>query len=178
MKRRDTRLHGVCVLIPDIFSDTRGYFYETYHTQKYRDLGIVDTFVQDNESLSIQGTLRGLHAQAPPQAQAKLVRAIQGLVFDVAVDIRPQSPTYGQWVGEYLSDSNKHLLYIPEGFAHGFYVLSQTAILTYKCSAPYTPHLENSIRWNDPTLNIEWPILKKIPLHLSPKDAQAGLLKP
>jgi dTDP-4-dehydrorhamnose 3,5-epimerase len=162
----------VILITPKIFTDDRGFFLETYRKPIYEENGIMTEFVQENQSFSKQNTLRGLHFQKPPFAQAKLVRVIQGEVFDVAIDIRPQSPTYGKWVSAILSEANQHQLFIPEGFAHGFYVTSPTAVFVYKCGAIYSPQHEGSIRWDDPTLNIPWPLEGRTP-SLSPKDKEA-----
>ncbi|HWP58566.1 MAG TPA: dTDP-4-dehydrorhamnose 3,5-epimerase [Candidatus Acidoferrales bacterium] len=167
--------------IPDVIlaqaktiNDERGFFLEAYKRSELTRGGIRCNFVQDNHSRSRRGVLRGLHFQKQPAAQAKLVWVARGEIFDVAVDIRKGSPTYGQWVGEILSDKNHRLLYIPEGFAHGFVVLSEEADVIYKVSAEYSPEHERGIIWNDPTLRIDWPI--EDPL-LSPKDAQLPRLE-
>ena len=155
--------------------DHRGFFAETYSRRKYSELGIEDEFVQDNHSLSRDvGTLRGLHFQAPPYAQAKLVRCGRGALFDVAVDIRRGSPTYGQWEGYELSAENGEQLYIPVGFAHGFVTLEPNSEIVYKCSDYYAPETEGSIFWNDPNIGIKWPL--DIEATLSDKDAAAPLL--
>lgn len=167
MKVTETRLPGVMIIEPDVFSDERGFFMETYHQARYDELGIKVRFVQDNLSYSRRGVLRGLHYQYP-HSQGKLVYVVKGEVFDVAVDIRMGSPTFGQWVGVILSDQNRRQLYIPEGFAHGFVVLSDEALFAYKCTDFYHPEAEGGIVWNDPDLGIDWP--EKKPL-LSPKDA-------
>ncbi len=166
MKFIETTLRGIVLIEPDVFNDPRGYFLETYHAEKYADAGIVGPFVQDNFSHSVRGTLRGLHYQFR-RAQGKLVMALDGLVFDVAVDIRRGSPTFGQWVGVELSGENKRQLYIPPGFAHGFCVLSDTADVLYKCTDVYSPANERGIIWNDPTLAIAWPITEPL---VSQKD--------
>jgi dTDP-4-dehydrorhamnose 3,5-epimerase len=146
---------------------------ETYHQNRYREMGIDVTFVQDNLSFSRQGTLRGLHFQYP-RAQAKLVQVIQGKVLDVIVDIRRGSPTFGRWAGIRLSDQNKKQLFVPENFAHGYCVLSDTAIFTYKCSEFYSPEFEKGICWSDPDIGIEWPIKDPV---LSDKDSRYPVLK-
>ena len=166
MRFIEAGLPGVIVIEPDVFEDSRGYFLETYHAKKYADAGISGPFVQDNFSRSIRGTLRGLHYQRS-RAQGKLVSVPDGVVFDVAVDIRPGSPTFGQWVGMELSAENKRQLYIPSGFAHGFCVLSEVAAFAYKCTDFYVPQDEGGILWNDPAIGISWPV--SIPL-LSAKD--------
>jgi dTDP-4-dehydrorhamnose 3,5-epimerase len=150
-----TKIPEVLVLEPKVFGDHRGFFLETYRREVFDEAGIPD-FVQDNHSRSSRGVLRGLHYQIE-QPQGKLVRAVQGEVFDVAVDLRRSSPTFGQWVGELLSADNKRALYVPPGFAHGFYVLSETAEVTYKCTTYYAPQFERSLLWNDPDVGIVWP---------------------
>jgi dTDP-4-dehydrorhamnose 3,5-epimerase len=162
----DTKLKGVVLVEPDVFDDPRGYFLEAYHAGRYAEGGITGPFVQDNFSHSVRGTLRGLHYQVR-HAQGKLVMALQGRIFDVAVDIRKGSPTFKQWVGVELSGENKRQLYIPPGFAHGFCVLSDTADVLYKCTDLYSREDERGIIWNDPALAIAWPVT--IPL-LSDKD--------
>lgn len=161
-----TPLDGVVVIEPKVFGDKRGYFLETYHAEKYAEAGIALPFVQDNHSYSRKGTLRGLHAQYR-HPQGKLVRALEGEVFDVAVDIRPNSPTLGQWFGVTLSGENFRQLYIPPGFAHGFCVLSETVHFEYKCTDIYDPECELTVQWNEPTIAIDWPIDSPL---LSPKD--------
>ena len=156
------------MIMPKVFGDHRGFFLETYHTRRYKEAGIACDFVQDNHSQSVKGTLRGLHYQVN-RVQAKLVSCIMGEVWDVAVDIRPESPTYGQWVGVVLSEENHHQLFVPEGFAHGFQVLSDGAQILYKCSDFYSPPDERGILWSDPDLAIDWPD-KGTPV-LSEKDA-------
>lgn len=173
MKVLETALPGVFILEPAVFEDRRGYFLETYHQERYDEAGVKCQFVQDNLSYSVRGSLRGLHYQYP-HGQAKLVQVIKGKVFDVAVDIRRGSPTFGQWIGENLSDKNRRQMFIPEGFAHGFCVLSDTAIFVYKCSDLYAPDCERGILWSDPDLGIEWPV--KEPL-LSDKDSKYPCLK-
>lgn len=163
-----TRIPGVLLLCPDSFKDERGYFMETYHTRKYRDLGIVRDFVQDNLSHSCRGTLRGLHYQLRTP-QAKLVHVVRGEIFDVAVDIRRGSPTFGQWVGETLSAENHRQLFVPEGFAHGFCVVSEEAEVWYKCAACYVPDDDRGILWSDPAIGIAWPVARPL---LSPKDTR------
>jgi dTDP-4-dehydrorhamnose 3,5-epimerase len=170
MKVTPTILDGVVAIEPRVFGDARGYFLETWHRERYAEVGVSREFVQDNLSRSQKGILRGLHLQNP-FAQAKLVQVFEGEVFDVAVDVRIGSPTFGKWVGEHLSGENKRQLYIPDGFAHGFCVLSEHALLGYKCTELYHPETEISIAWNDPTLAIAWPVDAPT---LSAKDA-AGL---
>ena len=167
-----TRLKDVLIVEPRVFADNRGFFMETFHLPRYRSLGIDRQFVQDNLSHSVKGTLRGLHFQIE-RPQAKLVQVVQGEIFDVAVDIRHGSPTFGQWVGEYLSSDNKRQFYIPPGFAHGFCVLSETALFTYLCTANYDRESDHSLRWDDPQLAIDWPLAN---VSLSSKDAAAPLL--
>lgn len=162
-----TKIDGLIILEPKVFGDARGYFMETWRTDRYAALGIPN-MVQDNLSFSRQGTLRGLHFQSP-HPQGKLVYVPQGNVFDVAVDLRQPSPTFGQWVSVELSSENKRQLYAPPGFAHGFYVTSETALFAYKCSDYYHPEFENSIAWDDPDMNIPWPIQGTV---LSAKDAR------
>lgn len=163
-------IDDIKVIEPTVFGDHRGFFMETWQKQKFNDAGITEEFVQDNHSKSIQGILRGLHYQVK-QAQGKLVRAIQGEVYDVAVDLRKSSLTFGKWVGYNLSAENKKMLWIPAGFAHGFYVISDTAEIVYKCTDYYNPEYERSLIWNDTDLEIEWPLLNGKPPILSDKDA-------
>ncbi|QYK03904.1 dTDP-4-dehydrorhamnose 3,5-epimerase [Shewanella zhangzhouensis] len=170
-----TAINEVKLIIPKVFEDERGYFFESWQQQRFAEIIAPVTFVQDNQSLSQRGTLRGLHWQEQ-HPQDKLISVLSGAIFDVAVDIRPESPTYGKWVGETLSAENHRQLFIPKGFAHGFYVLSETAIVSYKCSDFYHPEAECSIRWDDPTLAIQWPI--DGPPLLSAKDAVAPLFTP
>jgi dTDP-4-dehydrorhamnose 3,5-epimerase len=152
-----TQLEDILVIEPDLFSDSRGFFLETYNADRYRSYGIDRHFVQDNMSLSVKNTLRGLHFQVS-RPQAKLVQVIRGEIFDVAVDVRASSPTFGRWAGVYLSDTNRHQIFIPEGFAHGFCVLSETAIFSYKCSDFYDPADEGGVLWSDPQMAIDWPV--------------------
>ncbi|MCQ2977273.1 MAG: dTDP-4-dehydrorhamnose 3,5-epimerase [archaeon] len=164
-------IEGVFVVEPTVFEDERGYFMETYNENDFKAEGIDLTFVQDNQSKSSKGVLRGLHFQYT-QPQGKLVRVIKGEVFDVGVDLRKDSETYGKWVGEILSEDNKKQLFIPKGFAHGFLVLSDEAEFVYKCTDFYNPGDEGGIQWNDPKIGIEWPLgdLKEEDLILSEKD--------
>ena len=173
MKITSTDLEGVLIIEPDVYSDHRGFFFETYNQKKYQKEGIVQNFVQDNLSFSKKNTLRGLHFQIT-QPQAKLVQAIQGEIFDVAVDIRMDSKNFGKWTGIILSENNKKQFLIPEGFAHGFCVLSETALFSYKCSNFYKPNDEGGIIWNDPDIGIKWPISDPI---LSEKDKNFSILK-
>lgn len=170
-----TDLDGVVVITPPRFGDHRGFFSETYNLGAFSKLGVSCVFVQDNHSLSAaRGTIRGLHFQAPPRAQAKLVRCVRGAVFDVAVDVRAGSSTFGRWVGVTLSAENGHQLFVPEGFAHGFATLEPDTEIIYKCSNYYAPETEGAICWNDPDLAIAWPDL--VDPVISEKDAQAGRL--
>jgi len=150
-------IEDVLIIKPRVFRDQRGFFMETYQQDRYRDIGINKNFVQDNLSFSVKGTLRGLHFQIK-HPQAKLVQVISGEIFDVAVDIRPGSPTYGKWTGIYLSEQTLTQVFVPEGFAHGFCVLSETAHFLYKCSDFYAPDDEGGILWSDPDIAIDWPI--------------------
>jgi dTDP-4-dehydrorhamnose 3,5-epimerase len=166
-------LPEVIIIEPQLFRDHRGYFMETYHQEKFLSAGIEVRFVQDNQSQSSRGTLRGLHYQIQ-RPQGKLVRAIRGEIYDVCVDIRRSSPRFGKWFGTVLTDENKRAMYIPPNFAHGFCVLSDTAEFSYKCTDFYFPDYERAIRWNDPDLAIDWPIQEPI---LSEKDASCPLLR-
>ena len=173
MKIEDTPLDGVKLLTPKRFPDSRGFFAETYAAQPLADAGLVATFVQDNHSLShVVGTLRGLHFQMPPHGQVKLVRCGRGALFDVAVDVRRGSPTYGQWFGAELSAENGCQLWIPQGFAHGFVTRLPDTEIIYKCSDYYAPQTEGAIAWNDPDIGIDWDMGVTTP-HLSDKDAIA-----
>jgi dTDP-4-dehydrorhamnose 3,5-epimerase len=173
MKVHSTELQGVLLIEPDIFGDDRGFFLETWQKERYADIGVDASFVQDNLSYSSAGVLRGLHLQNPG-TQAKLVQVLAGEVFDVAVDVRVGSPTFGKWIGARLSGDNKHQIFIPTGFAHGFCVISDTVLFAYKCSAVYSLQNEITIRWDDPSIGIDWPI--EVP-EISPKDAQGLWLK-
>jgi dTDP-4-dehydrorhamnose 3,5-epimerase len=153
-----TKIEGLLIIEPRIFSDERGYFFESYQTERYKQAGITADFIQDNEAFSSYGVVRGLHYQLAPYSQAKLVRVIKGKVFDVAVDLRKDSPTFGKWVGVELSEENKKQFFIPRGFAHGYSVLSETAIFSYKCDNEYKPESESGINLNDTNLNINWQI--------------------
>jgi dTDP-4-dehydrorhamnose 3,5-epimerase len=167
-----TELPEVVLVEPDVHQDARGFFLETYHQARYREGGIDAVFVQDNHSRSVRGTLRGLHAQLR-RPQGKLVRAVEGEMFDVAVDIRPRSPTFGRWVGIRLSGGNFRQLWIPPGFAHGFCVLSEVVHVEYKCTGFYDREDEISLAWNDPDVGIAWPVSDPM---LSDKDRQAPRL--
>lgn len=170
-----TALRDVLLVQPIVRSDSRGFFVETWHEARYTAAGISGPFVQDNHSRSVRHTLRGLHYQVG-RPQGKLVRVATGSIFDVAVDVRRSSQTYGQWVSAELSEENQHQLWIPPGFAHGFYVLSGQADVTYKCTAVYAPELDRAVRWDDPVIGIAWPLSDgTLPL-LSPKDAAAPSL--
>lgn len=176
MKVIQTNIIGVYIIEPSVFGDDRGYFFESFSQREFEQLVCPTTFVQDNESKSCYGVVRGLHFQKPPYAQSKLVRVVQGKVLDVAVDIRKGSPTFGQHVAVELSAENKRQLFIPRGFAHGFSVLSEEAVFQYKCDQFYAPASEGALAWNDPEINIDW----KIPTDkviLSEKDKHHPLLK-
>ncbi len=174
MRVIEGKISGLYVVELDVYRDARGFFLESYNCEKYAAKGISNVFVQDNHSKSTKGTLRGLHAQTI-DPQAKLVRVIRGEVFDVAVDIRPGSNAFGQWHGEILSENNFRQLYVPRGFLHGFYVLSDEAELEYKCDNPYNPTGEISVRWDDPDIGIEWPVSG--PPVISEKDQNAMSIK-
>lgn len=167
-----TRLPEVLLVEPRVFGDERGYFFESWAASRYEGAGIPGPFVQDNLSRSRRGILRGLHLQNP-HAQGKLVSAVMGEVFDVAVDVRVGSPRFGQWVGVTLSDTNRRQMWIPPGFAHGFVVVSEEALFHYKCTESYHPESEMSVRWNDPALAIEWPLADPV---LNDKDRGAPAL--
>ena len=172
MQVTTTTIDGVLMLEPRVFGDARGFFYESYNGKAFAAaIGREVEFLQDNHSKSVRGVLRGLHFQLAPHAQGKLVRVSQGEIFDVAVDIRKDSPTYGQWHGAILSAENKRQMWIPPGLAHGFLVLSETAEVLYKTTDYYMPELERCLRWDDPSLNIAWPLAGLQP-QLSVKDAQ------
>lgn len=175
MRSTPTLLPEVLLVEPQVFGDSRGFFMESYHAEKFRELGIVNRFVQDNHSLSRRGTVRGLHYQLH-NPQAKLCRVIRGAVLDVAVDIRRGSPRFGQWVSALLSAENKHQLFVPAGFAHGFFVLSEEAEFLYKCDAFYDPTDEEGILWNDPKIGIDWQIPPGTEVLLSTKDQQQPTL--
>ncbi|MDP4143922.1 MAG: dTDP-4-dehydrorhamnose 3,5-epimerase [Bacillota bacterium] len=166
-----TSIEGVYVIEPTVFGDSRGYFMETYNYEEFKEAGLDMSFVQDNQSKSKKGVLRGLHFQRQ-HPQGKLVRVISGEVFDVAVDLRRNSETYGKWVGVTLSSENKKQFYIPEGFAHGFVVISEEAEFVYKCTDLYHPEDEGGIAWDDPDIDIKWPIKDKRNIMLSEKDKE------
>ena len=176
MKFVETSLPGPIKIIPSVHKDERGYFMETWQAERYRGAGIDADFVQDNVSQSSKGTLRGLHYQIN-QPQGKLLRVVSGEVFDVAVGLRKSSPQYGQWVGVVISSENKHQLWVPPGFGHGFLVLSDSAEFVYKCTDYYAPEFERAIRWDDPDIGIEWPLSAGEHPVLSAKDAAAPFLK-
>jgi dTDP-4-dehydrorhamnose 3,5-epimerase len=157
MKIIETNIPDVKIIEPKVFGDERGFFMETWNERAFREAGIVATFVQDNHSRSVKNTLRGLHYQTK-HTQGKLVRTVHGEVFDVAVDLRIHSPTFGHWVGVYLSEQNQRMLWIPQGFAHGFFVTSNTADFMYKCTDRYAPEFERTLLWNDNALCIRWPL--------------------
>ncbi|MDL0430171.1 dTDP-4-dehydrorhamnose 3,5-epimerase [Marinobacter sp. TBZ242] len=171
-----TTISDVFLIEPKVFGDERGFFMETWNEKAFREAGINAAFVQDNHSRSVKNTLRGLHYQIQ-QPQGKLVRVTRGEVLDIAVDLRAESPTFGQWVGEYLSEENKRMLWVPPGFAHGFLVTSETADFQYKCTDFYAPRHERTIRWDDPTLNIDWDVENPEALLLSAKDLEGQTLE-
>ena len=176
MKITRLAIPDVILIEPDVFGDERGFFFESFNQKLFEEAtGLSPTFVQDNHSKSTKGVLRGLHYQLPPKAQGKLVRVTQGEVFDVAVDIRKSSPTFGKWVGEHLSAENKKQLWIPQGFAHAFLTITETAEFLYKTTNYYSPEHERSIRWDDPEIGIDWA--NDITPILSAKDAKAPALK-
>ncbi|MEX2524047.1 MAG: dTDP-4-dehydrorhamnose 3,5-epimerase [Gammaproteobacteria bacterium] len=176
MKFIPAEIPDVIIIEPDVFGDERGFFMENWHKAKFRENGIDADFVQDNHSRSGRHALRGLHYQIK-QPQGKLVRVVLGEVFDVAVDLRRASPTFGKWTGEYLSGENKKMLWVPPGFAHGFLVTSESADLLYKCTDFYAPEHERTLRWDDPELAIEWPLPEDVQPILSKKDAGALMFK-
>ena len=169
-----TSIEGLLIIKPDVFKDDRGYFFETYNKERFAKAGLTMDFVQDNESKSSKGVLRGLHFQKPPYAQGKLVRVTKGAVMDIAVDLRKDSPTYGKWESVVLTEENKLQFWIPEGFAHGFVTLEDDTIFAYKCTNVYNKESEGSLLWNDPDINIEWNIENPI---LSEKDKVSPLFK-
>ena len=177
-KKIDTSIEGVYVIEPSVFGDDRGYFMESYSEAEFAEIGITNKFVQDNESKSRKGVLRGLHFQKE-NTQAKLVRCIEGSVFDVAVDLRPESKTYGKWEGVILTEENKKMFMIPRGFAHGFLVLSDVARFAYKCDDIYNHEAEGGLAWNDPDVAIDWPMdgISKEELLTSEKDGKWPSLK-
>ena len=172
MKIIDTAISDVKILEPVVYGDSRGYFMETWRDSDFKEQIAQRTFVQDNQSMSTIGVLRGLHYQLN-NPQGKLVRVVSGTVYDVAVDIRKSSPTFGKYVGVVLSAENKRQFWVPEGFAHGFYVMSETAEFVYKCTSYYDPSSEHSILWNDADIGIAWPLVPGIETKISPKDTKA-----
>ena len=166
-------LPDILIIKPDVYPDKRGYFMETYHSEKYSRQGIPAAFVQDNQAMSPRNVIRGLHYQIE-YPQGKLIRVLSGEIFDVAVDIRKGSPTFGRWHGEYLTNANLHQMYVPVGFAHGYCVLSDTAEIFYKCTNLYHPEHDRGILWNDPDIGIEWPVTTPV---LSEKDANQPCLR-
>lgn len=170
----EEKLNGVVLIEPTVFPDDRGYFMETYNAKELEKAGIKDVFVQDNQSRSIRGVLRGLHFQKQPHPTSKLVRCVNGEIFDVVVDLRPNSPTFKQWAGFVLSGENKRILYVPIGFAHGFYVSSDEAEVLYKVNEYFYKECDAGIRWNDPEIGVNWPGSNPL---VSPKDADLPLLK-
>lgn len=177
MKVIQTAIDGVVIIEPQLFGDSRGYFFESFSQREFNALVRPVRFVQDNESMSSEGVLRGLHFQLPPHAQSKLVRVVSGQVLDVAVDIRRGSPTFGKHVSVLLTGENHRQLFIPRGFAHGFRVLSPTAVFQYKCDSFYAPHSEGAIAWNDPALGIDWQLPPSVEPVVSDKDRTHPLLK-
>ena len=173
MEITDLRLHGLKLIKPKVFKDTRGYFFESFREPAYEKYGIREHFQQDNHSYSQKGSLRGMHFQSFP-GQAKLIRVAVGKIYDVALDIRPESPTFGQWEAIILDDIDHHQLFIPVGFAHGFCVLSDEAHVMYKTTNPYDPKFEKGFRWDDPQFAIEWPVSQPI---ISERDIQAPFFK-
>jgi dTDP-4-dehydrorhamnose 3,5-epimerase len=171
MKVEKNHIEGLLVIKPDVFEDARGYFLESFNEEKFREMGIDVRFRQDNESRSGKGVLRGLHFQVPPFEQGKLVRVVKGAVYDVAVDLRKASPTYGQWSGIELTGKNKFMYWIPAGFAHGFLTLEEDTVFFYKCTQIYNKESERSLAWNDPDLNIDWGNTSPL---VSDKDRVAG----
>lgn len=172
-----TDIDGVFVIEPQVFGDERGYFFESFNAERFlAQTGVEVTFVQDNESRSKRGVLRGLHFQREPHAQAKLVRVVQGRVLDVAVDIRPESPTFGKYVATELSGENHRQMFIPKGFAHGYVVLEDDTVFQYKCDEFYHPECEDGIAWNDPQIGIDWPLAES-ELIFSERDKNRTLLK-
>ena len=176
MKIISLAIPDVKLIEPDVFGDNRGFFMETYRADQFKEAGIPTNFVQDNMSSSRKGVLRGLHFQKDPYSQGKLVRVVRGEVFDVAVDLRKGSPCFGKWVGDFLSEENKRSLYVPNGFAHGFCVVSDEAVFHYKCTEFYHPEAEGGLRYDDPTVAVEWPKID-VPFLTSPKDEKAPFLE-
>ncbi len=171
---RKLSIPEIIAIEPKVFIDNRGFFMETYKYSEFAQFGIKERFVQDNYSESVKNVLRGLHFQKAPRAQGKLVKCVRGRIFDVAVDIRKGSHTYGKWVGMELSEENNQMIYIPAGFAHGFVVLSDSALVMYKCTEEYSPENDRGIMWNDPYINIDWPVKEPV---VSEKDKTHPALK-
>ncbi|MBE0651221.1 MAG: dTDP-4-dehydrorhamnose 3,5-epimerase [Bacteroidales bacterium] len=169
-----TKIPDLYIIKPQVFEDHRGYFFESYNKEKFLQLGMDQNFVQDNESKSMKGVLRGLHFQRPPHAQGKLVRVVKGAVLDVAVDLRKSSPTFGQWESVELTEKNKLMYWVPAGFAHGFVTLEDDTVFSYKCTTVYNKESEACIRWDDPILNIDWKISQPV---LSEKDLEGMFFK-
>ena len=176
MKFASTDLPGVVIAEPQVFRDERGFLMETWHANKFADAGIHESFVQDNHTRSAHGVLRGMHVQLT-QSQGKLVRVARGAIFDVAVDLRTHSTHFGKWTGHILSEENQRQLWIPQGFSHGFYVLSAIADVLYKCTDFYSPENERTLRWDDPDVDIRWPLSGGKPPLLSAKDAKGLMLR-
>ncbi|MFP4058943.1 MAG: dTDP-4-dehydrorhamnose 3,5-epimerase [Bacteroidota bacterium] len=176
MNIKKTNIEGLLVIEPNVFEDQRGYFFESYNKNKFNEAGLVFNWVQDNQSKSVRGVLRGLHYQLAPRAQSKLIRVLEGTIFDVAVDIRKGSPTFGKWHGLELSAENLKQFLVPKGFAHGFSVLSETATVFYKCDEFYAPEYDRGIYFNDPALGIDWQ-LNENEIILSEKDRKLPVLK-
>jgi dTDP-4-dehydrorhamnose 3,5-epimerase len=176
MKVTETKFPGLLIIEPEVFGDSRGYFFESWQKERYQKAGIGATFIQDNESKSVRGVVRGLHYQLEPRAQTKLVRVVEGRVFDVAVDLREGSPTYGKWFGMELDSESKNQLFIPRGFAHGFSVLSETAVFSYKIDNDYNRDAERAININDPEFGIDWKLGNEKPV-VSEKDLNAPFFK-
>jgi len=172
-----TQIDTLLIIEPRIFADDRGFFMETYKQSDFKAEGINEIFTQDNHSLSSKGVLRGLHFQTEPHAQGKLVRVVKGAVWDVAVDLRPGSSTYKQWYGLEITEDNHRMFYIPPGFAHGFLTLSDNTHFLYKCTAEYAPESDGGVRWDDPEINIEWPLAPGQVPYVSEKDAKLTFLK-
>ena len=174
---KNTSIEGVVIVQPRVFKDPRGFFMETFKKSDFVKAGINEDFVQDNHSFSARGVLRGLHFQSAPHAQGKLVRIVKGSVWDVAVDIRPESPTYKKWYGITLSEENNTMFYIPPGLAHGFLTLEDNTHFLYKCTTEYVPESDGGVKWDDPELNVGWPIESDMEVSVSDKDAALPLLK-
>ena len=173
MQFQASEINDVLFITPQVYGDERGFFMETFQARQFMDAGVLYPFVQDNHSGSQRGTLRGLHYQIQ-HAQGKLVRVVAGEIFDVAVDLRRSSPTFGKWVGTTLSAQNKMQIWVPPGFAHGFYVLSDWAEIVYKTTEYYAPQWERALLWNDAEINVRWPLIEGLPLIISPRDAQGA----